>query len=231
MESLQVEELQLEVRRSERRKALQLTVDRGGELIVSAPPEVSHETLADFVRLKRFWIYTKLAEKELRQQPQGQKEFVSGEAFSYLGRNYRLQLVRAQELPLKLRAGRFYLLRSEAPRGRDHFIAWYSDHGRPWLARRSEPWCRRMSLTPKSIDLRELGYRWGSCSKSGAMNFHWATMLLPPSIIDYVIVHELAHLQHHNHTPEFWKLVARTLPDFAERKTWLAEGGGRFLRV
>ncbi len=83
-----------------------------------------------------------------------------------------------------------------------------------------------MNLTPKSLDIRELGYRWGSCSKNGVVNFHWATMMLPGSVIDYVIVHELAHLTHRNHTPEFWKLIERTMPEFAERKAWLAERGG-----
>lgn len=225
-ESLQVEEMQLEVRRSERRKVLQLTVDRGGELIVSAPPDVSSAEMAKFVREKRFWIYTKLAEKESRQQPAGGKEFVTGEIFSYLGRTYRLLLVSEQEVPLKLSGGRFRLLRSEAKNGREHFIDWYTQHGLPWLERRAQPWESRMKLTPKSIGLRELGFRWGSCSNGGALNFHWATMSLPGSVIDYVIVHELAHLTHRNHTPEFWKLVERTMPEFAERKAWLAARGG-----
>jgi len=225
-ESLQVEEMHLEVRRSDRRKKLRLTVDRGGELVVSAPSDVAIKVLADFVREKRFWIYTKLAEKESLNQPTGRKEFVSGESFSYLGRTYRLLLVRKQDAPLKLSEGRFKLLRADAEDGRVHFIAWYMSHGLPWVERRARPWIDRMKLEPKSIGLRELGFRWGSCSKSGAMNFHWATMLLPASVIDYVIVHELAHLKHRNHSPEFWKLVERTMPEFAERKAWLAERGG-----
>lgn len=225
-EALQIDELHLEVRRSERRKVLQLTVDRGGELIVSAPPDVSSSEMARFVREKRFWIYTKLAEKESRLQPAGGKEFVTGETFSYLGRSHRLLLVNKQDIPLKLTGGRFCLLRSESECGRQHFIQWYMDHGLPWVERRAEPWASRMKLSPKSIGLRELGFRWGSCSNGGAINFHWATMLLPASVIDYVIVHELSHLEHRNHTPEFWKLVERTLPEFAERKAWLAERGG-----
>lgn len=225
-ESLQVEEMLVEVRRSERRKVLQLTVDRGGELIVSAPPGVNRNELSDFVREKRFWIYTKLAEKDSRQQPAGGKEFVTGEAFSYLGRSYRLLLVNKQDVPLKLSNGRFRLVRSEAKTGREHFIGWYAEHGLSWVERRAQPWANRMKLTPKSIGLRELGFRWGSCSNGGAINFHWATMSLPPSVIDYVIVHELAHLTHRNHTAEFWKLVERTMPEFAERKAWLAERGG-----
>jgi predicted metal-dependent hydrolase len=134
-------------------------------------------------------------------------------------------------VPLKLSSGRFSLLRSEAKSGREHLIQWYMEHGLSWVERRAEPWARRMKLSPKSIGLRELGFRWGSCSNGGAINFHWATMLLPPSVIDYVIVHELMHLTHRNHTPEFWKLVERTMPEFAERKAWLAERGGDLVGV
>jgi predicted metal-dependent hydrolase len=63
------------------------------------------------------------------------------------------------------------------------------------------------------------------------VNFHWATILLPPRIVDYIIVHELAHLQESTHTPEFWLLVERTMPDFGERREWLARHGGRLVAL
>lgn len=67
-------------------------------------------------------------------------------------------------------------------------------------------------------DLRvlQLGYRWGSCSPSGTVNIHWATMQLPPTLIDYVLVHELAHLLRHDHSTEFWRLVERAMPDYED---------------
>jgi predicted metal-dependent hydrolase len=77
--------------------------------------------------------------------------------------------------------------------------------------------------------VRDLGFRWGSCGKSGTVNFHWATILLPVSLVDYVVVHELAHLMEPNHTPAFWRRVSRALPEYEQRKTWLAEHGGRHL--
>lgn len=75
--------------------------------------------------------------------------------------------------------------------------------------------------------MRDLGFRWGSCGQAGGVNFHWATILLPPGVIDYVVVHELAHLVESNHTPEFWQRVARSLPEYEQRKAWLAEYGGQ----
>ncbi len=226
-ELLAVDDLTFEVRRSPRRKTLEITLDRGGELIISAPPETDEALLTDFVREKRLWLYTKIAEKEARHQTLDAKEFVSGEGFPYLGRSYRLLLVDEQEAPLKLEAGRFNLLRSLAADGRKQFVRWYTRRARRWLQRRVKAWATRMGVAPKGVGVRDLGFRWGSCGPAGNVNFHWATILLPASIVDYVIVHELAHLIEPNHTPEFWLRVGRALPEYEQRKNWLAEHGGR----
>lgn len=226
---LVVDELAFAVRRSARRKTLEITVDRGGELIIASPPGVADDVLAGFVREKRFWLYTKIAEKELFQQPVGGKEFVAGEGFPYLGRSYRLLLVDGQDAPIKLQDGRFKLRRDLAHEGRTHFVAWYTEHGTAWLRRRVPEWASRMGVEPKGVEVRDLGFRWGSCGQAGGVNFHWATILLPSSIVDYVVVHELAHLLEANHTPGFWQRVARAMPEYEQRKSWLAEHGGRHL--
>jgi predicted metal-dependent hydrolase len=230
-EVLTVDELTFEVRRSTGRRTLEIMVDRTGELTLTAPPDVEQDVLSDFVREKQFWLYTKIAEKEIRNQPVGGKEFVSGEGFPYLGRSYRLLLVDEQDVPLKLEQGRFKFVRSETSRGREHFIHWYSTHGMLWLKRRLRSWASRMEMEPTTIEVRDLGFRWGSCGRRGSVNFHWATMLLPPTVVDYVIVHELAHLIEPNHTPEFWLRVSRTLPEFEQRKSWLAEHGGSYVAL
>jgi len=219
------------VRRSDKRKTVQLTVDRGGELIISAPPGVEDAFMADFVREKRFWLYTKIAEKEARRQAFAPKEFVSGEGFPYLGRSYRLLLVEEQAPPLKLQGGRFKLRRALTPQGRDHFIRWYTDHAHPWLGLRTKAWAARMGLAPTGIEVRDLGFRWGSCGQNGVVNFNWATILLPPSIVDYVIVHELAHLHEALHTPAFWLLVERALPGCQQQRDWLAQHGSHQILI
>jgi hypothetical protein len=228
-ETLLVDDLRFEVRRSTRRKTLEIIVDRGGDLVIAAPANLPESALADFVREKRFWIYTRLSAKEGLRQPVRAKEFVSGEGFPYLGRSYRLMLVDAQDRPLKLAAGRFRLLRSEAERGRVQFIAWYIEHARPWLRQRTRTWAARLEVDPGGVEVRDLGFHWGSCGKAGVLYFHWATILLPPSIVDYVVVHELAHLREPSHTPDFWRHVERALPDYERRNRWLAEHGGGHL--
>lgn len=228
-EVITIDELSFEVRRSGRRNTLEIIVDRNGELIMAAPEGLPTSELEAFAREKRFWVYTKLAEKEALKRPTRTKEFVSGEGFWYLGRSYRLLLVDEQDRPLKLSSGRFRLLRSEVDRGREHFIKWYAEHARPWLRRRISEWESRIGAEAASIAVRDLGYRWGSCGKNDTLYFHWATILLPPSIVEYVAVHELVHLIEPNHTPEFWLRLERAMPDYEQRKAWLAQHGGEYV--
>jgi predicted metal-dependent hydrolase len=227
--SLAVEDLVVEVRFSRRRRTIGLVVERDGGLTVSAPEGSDVATLEAFVREKRPWLYRKLAEKKALQRPVSEKQYVSGEGFLYLGRSYRLLVVDEQDVPLKLEGGRFRLRRSDADIGRECFIRWYGSHSRPWLRRRVRAFAPRIGVAPAGVEIRDLGHRWGSCSKSGKLNFHWATVLLPASIVEYVVVHELVHLIEANHTPEFWLRVERAMPDYEQRRQWLAEHGAEYV--
>lgn len=226
-----MDDLRFAVQRSPRRRALEIIVDRNSELVIAAPLDAPQAELLSFVRKKQFWVYTKLALKQGQQQPVASKAFVSGEGFVYLGRSYRLLLVDAQDCPLKFEAGRFKLLRSEAEHGRVHFTRWYSERAERWVKPRVRQWASRLGVAPTRVDIRDLGYRWGSCGRDGGLNFHWVIAMLPAPLIEYVIVHELVHLHQANHTPEFWQRVARALPDFELRKQELAEQGGRHLAL
>lgn len=221
---LQVGDLELEVRLSPRRSTIQITVDRDGSLLLLAPPTCTREAMQRFVNAKRFWIYTKLAQKEALRPDLVVKQYVDGEGFPYLGRSHRLLLVHGQDVAVKLEHGRFKLDRALADEGREHMVRWYSERALPWLSRRIEDLQGRVGVSPAGVSVRELGYRWGSCG-SGRVNFHWRTILLPPRAIDYVVVHELVHLIEPHHTLEFWRHIERVLPDYDGRKRWLAEKG------
>ena len=223
--TLTIDDLRFDVRRSARRRTLQITVERSGGLLLSAPTGVDESRLRDFVNEKRYWIYTKLAEKELLRRTVPRKEFVDGEGFLYLGRSYRLKLVDAQDVPLKLSAGRFCLRHDAVGAGREHFIRWYSERAREKLAAFVGELQARMEVQPAGVKVQDLGYRWGSCGKGDWLYFHWKTILLPSRIVEYVAAHEMAHLHEPHHTPEFWLRLERAMPDYARRKSWLAEHG------
>ena len=222
---MQVDDLHFIVRYSPRRKTMQITVERDGDLVLSAPFGTDRELLHAFVREKRFWIYTKLAEKDRLQRQVPRKEFVGGEGFLYLGRSYRLKLVDRQDVPLKLVAGRFCLRRDAVSCAREHFIRWYSERAKVWLSNRVADYHRRMEVDPAGVRVQDLGYRWGSCGKGDLLYFHWKAILLPARIAEYVVVHEIAHLHEPHHAPAFWLRVERALPDYLQRKAWLAEHG------
>lgn len=225
MSELVVGDLEFQVRRSERRRTLEITVERDGRLLLSAPVGCDQARLERFVQSKRRWVYEKLAAREALKPALPARRFVSGEGLPYLGRTFRLLLVPEQEVPVKLAAGRFRMCRTDAAKGREHLVGWYTAHARPWLETRVERYAGRIDVKPTGVVVQELGYRWGSCGKGGRLYFHWRSILLPPRIADYVVVHELVHLREPHHSPGFWRAVERVLPDFALRKQWLAEHG------
>lgn len=226
-EILSVDELDFEVRRSSRRRTLELTIDRGGELRISAPAALDRRVMREFVRERKLWIYTKLAWKADRLAPPQSKELAAGESFAYLGRQHRLILVDSQDRPLVLDHGRFRLRRVELANAREQFVRWYTERARHWLERCVSSWAPRLDVQPAGLRILDLGHRWGSCGRTGTLNFHWNTILLPPPIVEYVVVHELVHLREPNHTPIFWRGVEAALPDCAQRKDWLAANGAR----
>lgn len=225
MSTLTVNDLRFELRRSDRRRALEITVDRGGELILSAPPEVPDAKLREFVQRKRMWIYKQLALKEALGHQTQRKVFVDGEGFAYLGRNYRLRLVDDSDAQVKLIGGRLVMPKALAPHGREHLIRWYCDRARPWLWAKVKDYADRMEVGPAGVRVQDLGYRWGSCGKGGWLYFHWKTILLPAQVAEYVVVHEMAHLHEPHHTPEFWGRVERAMPDFQRRSEMLTAMG------
>ena len=158
------------------------------------------------------------------------REYRNGEGFLYLGRSYRLVLVNEQEEPLLLKNGRFALRRDLIEQGditvaKDAFRDFYVAKGHERLHRRIDYYAPKAGVNPRAIVVKELGHRWASCSVSGNLTFHWKCMMAPQTIIDYIVVHELCHLHHRDHTDAFWNEVDKVMPDFGERRDWLKKNG------
>lgn len=217
-EKLQIGELTFQVRRSQRRMTLGLTVDRNGELLIHSPAEATEDELAKWTRSKLLWVYRKLGIRETLVPASREPEFIGGESFSYLGRSYRLAIIAQQKEPLRLERGRFWLRRDAKELAFDHFRRWYIDAGSDWIKRRVAFLARKVGALPAGIDVRDLGFRWGSCGKNDVVFFNWRLFQLPVHLADYVVLHELIHLLEPHHGPEFWRALDRSLPDWKERK-------------
>jgi predicted metal-dependent hydrolase len=212
------------------RKTADIVIEPDGRVIVRAPKDSSPEKIDDIIESKRLWIYKNLAEWRDLNATRVIREYRNGEGFLYLGRSYRLLLVSNQAETLMLKSGRFCLQRElvdhgEIPAAKAAFAEYFTVRGKERITQRINYFAPKVGIQPRKIDVRELGNRWASCSPAGNLAFHWKCMMAPPRIIDYIIVHELCHFHHLDHSDAFWNEVDKVMPDYYERKEWLKKNG------
>lgn len=224
-EPLEVGGLVIDIHPAPGRTSVRVTVERDARIVAAVPPGADREALACLIRTRLPWLYAKVRDREVDADQRPHRQFVDGEGFYYLGRSYRLKTVDEAPRPVALVDGRLRLRRDREGSASGVLVAWYAERGRQWLPRRIGPWADCLQAPPADLLVRPLGYRWGSCSDRGALNIHWAVMQLPAALVDYVLVHELAHLHEPSHSPTFWRMVARALPDYESRRDRLEEWG------
>ncbi|CAN7715379.1 SprT family zinc-dependent metalloprotease [Pseudorhodoferax sp. LjRoot39] len=212
------------------RRTTDIVIERDGAVTVRPPARMTPEQVDHTVLSRRLWIYRNLAEWRDLNATRVVREWVNGESFLYLGSAYRLLLVAEQNAPLKLKDGRFCLLRSVVDTGgkaaaQEAFRGFYSTAGQARIAQRVAYFSPRVDVEPGPLQVRELGYRWATSLPGGGLLFHWKCLMAPPKIIDYIVVHELCHLRHRDHGEAFWNEVDKVLPDYRKRKEWLRMRG------
>ena len=111
---------------------------------------------------------------------------------------------------------------------KDVMQKWYIAKATKIVKQRINRYCKILDLFPKEIIIKDQKKRWASCSKDGALRFNWRISIAPISIVDYVVVHELCHLEIKDHSSDFWKLVSIALPDYQKRRDWLKNNTGIF---
>ena len=220
------------IRRSvKRRKTVQITVDGGG-VQVAAPSTAEDSRLKEIVRKRAPWILDHSSERLLVVPP---KRFVSGETLPYLGRNIRMVIETKEHRKPEVRFDH-WRFRVSVPTGLDDenrrdrirraFVNWYRRRASDRLTAAIERWWPILGYGEMSrVLIRDQRLRWGSCAPDGTLRFNWRVVMLPTRLIDYVVVHELAHMRVKNHSANFWSLVTRTLPDAQQRRRDLREAG------
>ena len=211
-----------------KRKTASIHIERDGSVSLIVPDTLSNSDVEDLIENKRYWIYKSLAEWNDLNATRVQREFVSGEGFFYLGRSYRLMFVEEQAKPLMLKNG-FFCLRTKkngkTVSPHEAFKDFYRQRGKDRIPERVSLYQGQLGVKSPEVRVMELHHRWASCSENGALNFHWKCMMAPITILDYIVVHELAHLIYPRHTDAFWNEVDKILPDYRERKEWLKNHG------
>ncbi|MGE3960351.1 MAG: M48 family metallopeptidase [Dehalococcoidia bacterium] len=217
------------VRSARRRRTLELRVEADG-VRVSVPLRTPRHEVDSFVRSKIDWIRK---QRTVRPRPAA-LEFETGDVVPYLGRRLPIEVVqgagrrtdvRADLLGLQVTLGRGTTDRAEGVR--DALRRWYRERASEEILGRVEAWSRRAGYAPTRVLVRDQKRRWGSCAKDGTLRFNWRLVMLAPEIVDYVVVHEIAHLVRPHHRPSFWAEVERLVPDHAARRKALGEQGSR----
>jgi hypothetical protein len=218
--------LDYEIIRSDR-KTIGITVERDRKVIVRAPHHVTEQSVCAAVTSKRFWIWEKLRDPNKYPDPAPNKEFVTGETFLYLGQPYALVLTNGDGCALNLVGQHFELAATDRDHGKRLFRTWYLVQARASLSPRIAALATEMGLSYRRVCVRDLKYRWGSCTPGGTLTFNWRIIQAPMIVIDYLIVHELAHVREANHSPDFWNIVAIHAPSWSKARDWLKQNGSR----
>jgi predicted metal-dependent hydrolase len=224
------------IQRSSRRKTVGVTVAPPGQVLLTAPRGVPVERLDAVVQAKARWITSRLRRVRPEEPRLGPREFLSGESYLYLGRQYRLAVQAGGEsAEVRLERGR---LRVQVPRGfqeeeraravREALAGWYRERARERLTAQVGGWARRMGQEEPRVQVREQERRWGSCS-AGVVRFNWRIIQAPMRLVDYVVAHELVHLVHEAHDKAFWAALGRLLPDYEARREQLRATGPRLI--
>lgn len=207
-----------------KRRTIALAVIADATLVVRAPMNTPLDYIERLISRKVVWIRKAIA--RVKSRPRAlPREFVEGESFLYLGKSYKLSTEKGAEKGITFKSG-FILNTKEKRNARDLLIVWYKQEAKRKITERVE-WCaKRSGLTFNSIKITSANKRWGSCGTIGNLNFSWKLIMAPLSVIDYVVIHELAHLEHKNHSKAFWNSVKVMNPNYEKAKTWLRVNEG-----
>lgn len=234
-QSMQFRQWSVCVQRKAFRRSISIILKPDAPIIVKAGLKTPDKLIEQFLLAKEFWIEKHLQKFSDKKIEFPEKKLLHAEVFPFLGKNLSLKLVPT---PLK----KIFFSKTD-----DHLlmhipmISWnsieseelqqyfselkkfYLKEAEKLVPQRLELWSQTMQLYPRKLSLRNQKSRWGSCSSRGTLNINWRLMGAPIEILDYILVHELSHLKHMNHSTKFWELVEKHYPEYQKSEKWLKE--------
>lgn len=207
-----------------KRKTLALEINKHAELIVRAPARMPQQTIIRFIKEKQNWIQTKQTKQKQKLIEVPKKNFQNGESFYFLGEYYELMVQENFSEKFSFRKG-FILCDSVAHKSDEILTEWFKKKAKKILPERVAYFAQLHQFSYNEVKISSAQKRWGSCNKKKNLNFSWRLIMAPLKVIDYVVVHELAHTKEMNHSKDFWNIVERLYPSFRIHKKWLKENG------
>lgn len=205
------------------RKSLEIAVHPDKSVVVKAPASSDLEAIEEKVRKRARWIKKQIAFFNQFDPRTPARRYVGGESHLYLGRKYRLKIEKAERDKVLLKNGYFYIacVDAEPPHVKKLMDAWYRKRATEYLSKVFEDcWegFKKEELEKPTLKVQKMEKRWGSLSLKGQLTLNLRLVQTPKECIEYVVIHELCHLVHHHHGPEFYKLLDRAMPDWMKRK-------------
>lgn len=219
-------DLNYQIVRSPKRKKLTITVERDKTIVVYAPTSTPEDIIRSVVERKRQWIFEKINHDQKYQDlPHAPgKELVNGESALYLGREYPIVLKDTESGEVTFSRG-FFIPSADQLKKKTVLKDWYMARAKETILPKVEMHAIELGVAVAETNIVDNRFRWGSCTPKDHVNFNWRLIKAPMHVIDYVIVHELAHLLESNHTPRFWNIVRAKAPLSEKAKSWLKEHG------
>ena len=208
------------IQRGRRQKTVAVAVDPVDGVRVRAPQDTPIVKLDEIVHRKAQWIVDSRRRHEDVVPAPARREFVSGETFLYLGRQYRLKVRQTDRV--RLVGGHLVVPRTDT---RTALEGWYRDHAQQRLPRCAVDWGKKLGLEAAAVLIREQRKRWGSADAQGRVRLNWRIVQAPQRLVDYVVAHELVHLRHSDHTRDFWAELGSAMPDYEVRREELRRTG------
>lgn len=219
------------IARSPRRRSISIEI-RKAQVVVRAPMGVAQTVLLDFLQQKAAWVKTKIGEQQqaLANVPEPRR-YTQGTQLPFMDEVLTLVIGRGSRAAVARQGQHLHLLLSTRARVSDEtqirqlLSRWYQQQALAILARKTAELTRALGLVCTQVSVKATRSKWGHCTSRGAIQYNWQILLAPEAIVDYLVAHEVSHLRHHNHSADFWALVASVCPRFKVDRAWLKAQG------
>lgn len=223
-QALVFEDFSATLKRS-KRKDVEIQIKADNSVVVFAPLATKVDQVRSLVNQRMQWIQSKRLVRSLTLQ-KNKKEYVPGESFLLFGDNYSLEIKNHGKQSNLVYDGKKFLLKPQATKeGEKWFVSFYKKVAKESLVPRAESLAKKLGYKASQIRVMELGARWGSCSTAKRINLNWRLAMLPKHIADYVIIHELTHIESTGHNDKFWRKVEIAMPKYRDAERWLSKNG------
>ncbi len=213
-----------------RRKSIGIKVRPPGEVVVHAPIGMAEDLVKEVLEEKRQWIFRKLSDVKKRQSKSIQHTYTAGDTFYYLGKPYTLNVqeiffIKNPVVNVKEDMIQIMVSSKTVPNIKAALEHWYRLQAERVIQERITHYQAFFSVEPSMIQVKEQKKRWGSCSSARKLMFNWRIVMAPIDVLDYIVVHEMCHMVHMNHSSNYWTLVKKIMPDYKVKQQWLKDNG------